>query len=99
MNPKKVTLNKSFEKEKCINYFNKHGYGFNKECKNSVVLKKPGTIWTFYDKNMPLELTINFETKSTHFSLKYDAFALFDTGDLQNELDKISNKLTKVEFN
>jgi hypothetical protein len=99
MNPKKVILNKSLEKEKCISYFNRQGYGFNKENKNNIVLKKPGTIWTFYGKNMPLELTINFEAESTHLSLKYDAFALFDTGDLQNELDNISNGLTKAEFN
>lgn len=41
------------------------------------------------------ELTMSFQEESTHLSIKYDAFVLFDTGDLQNILIEISNGLTQ----
>lgn len=90
MKPKTNIINQSLKKEKCVNFFNRHGYGINKNDKHTIVLKKPGTIWTFNGKDMPLEITILFRDESTQLSLKYDAFALFDTGDLQKELDEIS---------
>jgi len=44
---------------------------------------------------MPKELSIKYNEKSTEITLKYDAFVLFDTGDLQEELDKICTGLTQ----
>ena len=48
---------------------------------------------------MPFELSILFRDKSSEFSLKYDATVLFDTGDLQEELEKLTSGLMQAEFN
>ena len=99
MKSKTNIINKSLEKDECISFLSRQGYNIKKNEKDTIVLKKPGTTWTFCGKNMPLELTIFFQEDGTTLSLKYDALALFDTGDLQEILLEISSGLTQNEIN
>ena len=57
-------------------------------------MKKPGSVFTSSGEKVPKELSIFFKNNETEISLKYDALVLFDTGDLQKELDRISNLIT-----
>ena len=91
MKKKTTTFDQLLDKEKCINFFSRYGYYTHHEDESILVLKKAGTVFTFSGKKIPMELTISFGDSETEISLKYDAYVLFDTGDLQRELDKIVN--------
>ncbi len=94
MKPKTTTFDQLLDKEKCINFFVRYGYYIHTEEERALVLKKAGSSFTSSGEKMPKELSIFFKENGTDFSLKYDALVLFDTGDLQNELDGISNLVT-----
>lgn len=90
MKPKTTTFDQLLDKEKCINFFVRYGYYIHNEEERSLVLKKAGYVFTSSGEKIPKELSIFFKENGTELSLKYDALVLFDTGDLQNELDRIS---------
>ena len=94
MKSKTTSFDQLLDKEKCINFFVRYGYYIHTEEGHSLVLKKTGSVFTSSGEKIPKELSISFEDNGTEFSLKYDALVLFDTGDLQNELDRISNLVT-----
>lgn len=91
MKAKTITFDKIMDKEKCINFFVRYGYYIHAEDKNTLELKKGGTTFTISGEKVPKELSISFKDNRTDLSLNYDTLVLFDTGDLQKELDKISN--------
>jgi len=94
MKSKTTTFDQLLDKEKCINFFVRYGYYIHNEDDHALVLRKSGTVFTLSGKNMPMELSILFQNNGTEISLKYDALVLFDTGDLQKELDRISSLMT-----
>ena len=94
MKSKTTTFDQLLDKEKCINFFVRYGYYIHTEEEHALVLKKAGSVFTIYGEKMPKELSISFKDNRTKLSLKYDALVLFDSGDLQNELDRISNLMT-----
>lgn len=94
MKAKTTTFNESLNKEKCITFFIRYGYYIHTEDDKSVVLRKAGTEFTTDGEKFPKELSILFKNNETEIALKYDTFVLFDTGDLQEELDLISNRIT-----
>lgn len=94
MKPKTTTFDQLLDKEKCINFFVRYGYYIHTEDERALVLKKRGSVFAFAGEKLPKELSIFFKDSGTEFSLKYDVLVLFDTGDLQEELDGISNLLT-----
>lgn len=94
MKSKNTTFNQSLNKEKCINFFIRYGYYIHTEDDKSVVLRKAGTEFTTSGEKFPKELSIFFKNNETEVSLKYDTFVLLDTGDLQEELDLLSNRIT-----
>jgi len=94
MKSKTTTFNQSLNKEKCINFFIRYGYFIHTEDDKSLVLRKTGTEFTISGEKCPKELSIFFKNQETEVSLKYDTFVLFDTGDLQEELNLISNRIT-----
>ena len=98
MKKKTTTFDQLLDKEKCVNFFSRYGYYTHKEDERDLVLKKAGTVFTFSGKKIPMELSISFRDSETEFSLKYDAYVLFDTGDLQKELDRIAS-LMKTNMN
>ena len=93
MKPKITTFDQLLNKEKCINFFIRYGYYIHTEDDKALVLKKTGTELTSSGEKFPKELSVFFKDTVTEISLKYDAFALFDTSDLQEELDIISNRV------
>jgi hypothetical protein len=94
MKPKTITLKQSLNKEKCITFFIRYGYFIHTEDDKNLVLIKSGTEFTTAGDKFPKELALTFKSTETEISLKYDTFVLFDTGDLQEELDLISNRIT-----
>jgi len=91
MKAKTTTFDQLLDKEKCVNFFVRYGYYIHTEDERALVLKKTGTVFAFSGDKIPKELSIFFKDNRTELSLKYDASVLFDTGDLQKELDRISN--------
>ena len=91
MKSKTTTFDQLLDKEKCINFFVRYGYYIHTEDERALVLKKTGTVFAFSGEKFPKELSIFFKDNRTELSLNYDALVLFDTGDLQKELDRISN--------
>ncbi len=94
MKSKTTTFNQSLNKDKCINFFVRYGYYIHTEDDKTLVMRKSGTEFTTSGDKIPKELSILFKNNETEVSLKYDTFVLFDTGDLQEELDLISNRIT-----
>jgi len=94
MKSKTAVFNESLNKEKCINFFIRYGYFIHTEDDKTLVLKKAGTEFTTSGEKVPKELSILFKNNETEVSLKYDTLVLFDTGDLQEELNLISNRMT-----
>ena len=94
MKSKTTKFNQSLNKEKCIQFFIRYGYFIHTEDDKTLVLRKAGTEFTTSGEKFPKELSILFKTNETDVSLKYDTFVLFDTGDLQEELNLISNRIT-----
>ncbi len=94
MKSKTTTFNQSLNKDKCINFFVRYGYYIHTEDDKTLVMRKAGTEFTTSGDKIPKELSILFKINETKVSLKYDTFVLFDTGDLQEELDLISNRIT-----
>ena len=94
MKAKTTKLEQILNKEKCINFFIRYGYFIHTENDEKLVLRKSGTEFTTSGEKFPKELSISFNNTGTEISLKYDTFVLFDTGDLQEELDLISNRIT-----
>ena len=95
MNGKTKIINQPLDNEKAISFLTNYGFHITKKDKETITLKKPGTVITITGEHMPKELSINYNEKSTEIRLKYDAFVLFDTGDLQEELEKICSGLTQ----
>lgn len=95
MKAKTKSFNQLLSKEKCITFFIRYGYFIHSEDETTLVMRKSGTEFTTDGEKFPKELTILFNDKKTEVSLKYDTFVLFDTGDLQKELDLISNRIEK----
>jgi len=95
MKAKTTSFNQLLNKEKCINYFVRYGCFIHTEDDKTLVMRKSGTEFTTAGEKFPKELTILFNNQKTKVSLKYDTFVLFDTGDLQEELDLISNRIEK----
>lgn len=58
------------------------------------MLRKAGTELTSSGDKIPKELSFHFKNDKTEVSLKYDTLVLSDTGDLQEEFDLISNRIT-----
>ncbi|QWX82633.1 hypothetical protein H0I23_09145 [Cellulophaga sp. HaHaR_3_176] len=94
MKAKTTTFKKTLNKEKCITFFIRYGYYIHTEDDKLVILRKPGTEFTSAGEKFPKELSFFFKTDETEIRLKYDTYVLFDTGDLQEELDLISNRIT-----
>ncbi len=94
MKSKTTTFKQTLNKEKCINFFIRYGYFIHTEDDKILVLRKSGTEFTTSGEKFPKELSIVFKNNETEVSLKYDTFVLFDTGDLQEELNLISNRMT-----
>lgn len=94
MKPKSTTFNQLLNKEKCITFFIRYGYYIHTEDDKSVILRKAGTEFTTSGEKVPKELSIFFKNNETQVSLKYDTLVLFDTGDLQDELDLLSTRIT-----
>ena len=90
MKAKTTTFDQLLDREKCINFFVRYGYYIHTEDERSLVLKKRGSVFAFAGEKLPKELSIFFKDSGTEFSLKYDALVLFDTGDLQKELERIA---------
>ncbi len=95
MKAKRILFNQSLNSEKCINFFVKYGYFIHREDENNIIMKKNGTIFSFKGEKFPKELTIHFNSRQTEISLKYDAFVLFDTGDLQDEVNLLSHRINQ----
>jgi len=91
MKSKTTTFDQLLDKEKCINFLVRYGYYIHTEQENALVLKKAGSLFTSSGEKIPKELSIRYNDNGTELTLKYDALVFFDTGDLQNELDKLSN--------
>lgn len=94
MKSKTTTFNQSLNKEKCINFFIRYGYFIHIEDGKTLILRKAGTEFTTSGEKSPKELSMLFKNNETVVSLKYDTFVLFDTGDLHEELNLISNRIT-----
>jgi hypothetical protein len=94
MKAKTTTFKELLNKEKCITFFIRYGYFIHNEDDKSVVMRKAGTEFTTSGEKFPKELSISFKNNETEITLNYDTFVLFDTGDLQEELDLISNRIT-----
>lgn len=94
MKAKTTTFKELLNKEKCITFFIRYGYYIHTEDDKSLVLRKPGTTFSMNGEKFPKELSILFKNTKTEIALKYDTSVLFDTGDLQEELDLISNRIT-----
>ncbi|GAA0871035.1 hypothetical protein GCM10009117_01800 [Gangjinia marincola] len=56
-------------------------------------MRKAGTEFSTAGEKFPKEMSIAFKNNETEIELKYDTLVLFDTGDLQDELDLISNRI------
>jgi hypothetical protein len=95
MKEKTKIINQTLDNEKSISFLTNYGFHITKKDKETITLKKSGTVITITGENMPKELSIKYNEKSTEITLKYDAFVLFDTGDLQEELEKICSGLTQ----
>lgn len=95
MKEKTKIINQTLDNEKSISFLTNYGFHITKKDKENITLKKSGTVITITGEDMPKELSIKYNEKSTEITLKYDAFVLFDTGDLQEELEKICNGLIK----
>ena len=95
MKEKTKIINQSLDKKKSFNFLKNYGFQITEKEKKTITLKKPGTVWTFTGFHMPKELTIKYNENSSEITLKYDAFVLIDTGDLQEELEKICYGLTQ----
>ena len=95
MKSKTTTFKQAFDKEKCINFFIRYGYFIHTEDDKTLILRKSGTEFSTSGEKFPKELAILFKNDETEISLKYDTFVLFDTGDLQKELDLIAKRVTK----
>ncbi|WP_282113839.1 hypothetical protein [Maribacter stanieri] len=83
--------------EKSISFLTEYGFQITEKDKENIKLKKSGTVITISGEDMPKKLSINYNKKSNEVTLEYDAFVLFDTGDLQEELQKICNGFTKEQ--
>ena len=94
MRAKTKIINQSLDNEKSISFLTNYGFHITKKDEETITLKKSGTVITISGEDMPKELSIKYNEKNTEITLKYDAFVLFDTGDLQEELEKICNGLT-----
>jgi len=94
MKSKTTTFKQALDKEKCINFFIRYGYFIHTEDDKTLVLRKSGTEFSTSGEKFPKELSILFKNNETEISLKYDTFVLFDTGDLQEELNLISKRIT-----
>ncbi len=69
---------------------------FEKEINDSYsIFKRSGTQLTFKGDKFPIELALGKTDHGCFFQLRYDGFALFDTGDLSMFADKIVESLTK----
>ena len=93
MKAEKTKFKESLNKEKCINFLIRYGYFIHTENNQSLVMRKAGTEFSTAGEKFPKKLTISFKNNETEIALKYDTFVLFDTGDLQEELDLISNRI------
>ena len=72
--------------------------GFVEHIKNPshVVLKRSGTQHTASVEKVPLELAIAEADEGLFLQLRYDTFALFDTGDLDRFADDLAAKLRRA---
>ncbi|WP_031428329.1 hypothetical protein [Flavimarina sp. Hel_I_48] len=93
MKAKKITFKESLNREKCITFFIRYGYFVHTEDDQILVMRKAGSQLTVDGEKFPKELSIFFKSNETEIALKYNTFVLFDTGDLQEELDVISNRI------
>ena len=93
MKAKSFKVQQILNKEKSILFFVRYGYFIHRESDEKLIMKKAGTQFTISGEKFPKELSISFQNNETEVSLKYDGFALFDTGDLQEELDLISSRI------
>jgi|TARA_B110000977_G_C10846081_1_gene403961 hypothetical protein len=93
MKTKSFKLKQILNKEKSINFFIRYGYFIHRESDEKLILRKTGTQFTTSGEKFPKELSISFQNNETAVSLKYDGFVLFDTGDLQEELNLISSRV------
>ncbi|PID56939.1 MAG: hypothetical protein CR986_09680 [Ignavibacteriae bacterium] len=93
MKAKSTSFNKTLDKEKCINLFIRYDYYIHSEDDKTLVMRKAGTEFTTDGEKFPKKLSFLFKNEETEVSLKYDGFVLFDTGDLQKDLDLISKRI------
>ncbi len=93
MQAKTTYFNQPIDKEKVILFFSRKGYYIHSENTTHLTMKKTGTKLTLNGENYPKELSFVFNSQDTRISLKYDGCVLFDTGDLQNELNLISKDI------
>jgi len=93
MKAQSFKLQQILNKERSIHFFVRYGYFIHRESDEKLIMRKVGTKFTTSGEKFPKELSISFQNKETKVSLKYDGFVLFDTGDLQEELDLISSRV------
>ncbi len=93
MKSKKTIIPAPLNKDKCILFFSRQKYYVSHENNQTLTMKKSGTQITMNGEEFPKEMTLKFGTSNTEVSLSYDGLVLFDTGDLQKELDLITNDI------
>ena len=69
--------------------------GFEEHIKNPehIIFRRTGTIVTVSAKKIPLEVTLATAESGLYLQARYDAFVLFDTGDLEKVADYIAAQL------
>ena len=54
-----------------------------------IIFKRSGTQWTFSMKKIPVEVAIAKSESGLFIQARYDAFVLFDTGDLEKFINEL----------
>ncbi len=90
---RKVDSSVSFEKARDI----MKSIGFEEHVANPdhAVFKKSGTSMTISAKKIPLEVAMTRAESGLHLQVGYDAFVLFDTGDLEKIADDLAAQLSQ----
>ncbi len=87
------TINSTVEKvdfEDAKNSIISQGFELLTDEDNCSILKKSGTTLTLKGSKAPQKLWLVKRDDGVEVQLKYDVFVLFDTGDLQLELERLT---------
>lgn len=71
----------------------RQGFQEYDEGRDHVILKRPGTELTSKAHKLALEAALARQGEAVELQLRYDTFVFFDTGDLDDEADRVARVL------